>query len=87
MRRFVYSLGHMKKSLFDGIPDGAPEELFTDLLSSESVRIERIVSFGQRSADTTASWCCCSSAAPRLARRTPTELRRCTWPLREGTET
>ncbi len=37
------------KNLFDGIPERAPEELFTELLRAEGVRIERIVSFGQRS--------------------------------------
>jgi len=37
----------MKTNLFENIPGKAPEELFTELLSSEGVRIERIVSFGQ----------------------------------------
>lgn len=37
----------MKQNLFDAIPAHAPEELFTELLSGEGVRIERIVSFGQ----------------------------------------
>ena len=41
----------MKKNLFDGIPDSAPEEVFLELLAAESVRIERIVSFGQSSPD------------------------------------
>lgn len=38
-------------NLFDGIPRTAPEELVTSLLSADSVRIERIVSFGQKSPD------------------------------------
>jgi cupin 2 domain-containing protein len=41
----------MKKNLFDGIPATAPQEFVTELLQSESVRIERIVSFGQASPD------------------------------------
>lgn len=39
------------KNLFENIPEHAPEELVTELLSAENVRIERIVSFGQASAD------------------------------------
>jgi cupin 2 domain-containing protein len=39
----------MKNNLFEGIPENAPEELFTDLLKADGVRIERIVSFGQSS--------------------------------------
>jgi cupin 2 domain-containing protein len=35
------------KNLFDGIPESSPEELFTELLKVEGVRVERIVSFGQ----------------------------------------
>ncbi|MFA5687638.1 MAG: cupin domain-containing protein [Kiritimatiellales bacterium] len=38
-------------NLFDQIPAHEPEELFTELFSNENVRIERIVSFGQKSAD------------------------------------
>lgn len=34
-------------NLFENIPNDAPEELITDLLSGEGVRIERIVSYGQ----------------------------------------
>jgi len=41
----------MKKHLFDPIPESMPQELVTDILRSESVRIERIVSFGQASPD------------------------------------
>jgi cupin 2 domain-containing protein len=37
----------MKQNLFDQIPEKAPKELFTELLSANNVRIERIVSFGQ----------------------------------------
>jgi cupin 2 domain-containing protein len=37
----------MKQNLFDQIPEKAPKELFTELLSANHVRIERIVSFGQ----------------------------------------
>ena len=36
-------------NLFENIPETAPEELVTALLSSKDVRIERIVSFGQSS--------------------------------------
>ena len=36
-------------NLFEEIPESAPEELFTELLKAENVRIERIVSFGQSS--------------------------------------
>ncbi len=39
----------MKQNLFDLIPEKAPKELFTELLSANNVRIERIVSFGQDS--------------------------------------
>lgn len=38
-------------NLFENIPENAPEELFTELLKAENVRIERIVSFGQASSD------------------------------------
>lgn len=36
-------------NLFDQIPDHAPEEIFTELLAAKTLRIERIVSFGQAS--------------------------------------
>lgn len=39
----------MKKNLFDQIPAYAPQEILTELLSAEDVRIERIISFGQTS--------------------------------------
>ena len=38
-------------NLFENIPKNAPEELTEKLLSAEDVRIERIISFGQRSPD------------------------------------
>lgn len=38
-------------NLFENIPENAPEELTEKLLSAEGARIERIVSFGQRSPD------------------------------------
>lgn len=38
-------------NLFDQIPETAPEELFAILFSGGSLRIERIVSFGQKSPD------------------------------------
>jgi len=41
----------MKKNLFENIPKNEPKELVTKLLSADGVRIERIVSFGQRSPD------------------------------------
>jgi cupin 2 domain-containing protein len=44
----------MKKNLFDDIPDRALDEILEDLHVSESVRIERIVSFGQSSPE--GSW-------------------------------
>ncbi len=34
-------------NLFENIPESEPEEVFTELLSAEGVRVERIVSFGQ----------------------------------------
>jgi cupin 2 domain-containing protein len=37
----------MKKNLFERIPESAPQEIMTELLSMQNVRIERIVSFGQ----------------------------------------
>jgi cupin 2 domain-containing protein len=39
----------MKTNLYAQIPKHAAQELFTELLSTEQVRIERIVSFGQAS--------------------------------------
>lgn len=36
-------------NLFAGIPPGMPEEIFQDILRTESFRIERIVSRGQGS--------------------------------------
>ena len=36
-------------NLFDDIPESSTEELFTELLHTKGVRIERIVSYGQRS--------------------------------------
>jgi cupin 2 domain-containing protein len=41
----------MNGNIFADIPMTAPEELTTDLLRAENVRIERIVSFGQASPD------------------------------------
>lgn len=41
----------MKTNLFEEIPASAPEELFTELLRGNDVRIERIVSFGQSSSE------------------------------------
>lgn len=41
----------MKMNLFENIPETAPEEVVTELLSAEGVRVERIVSFGQVSAE------------------------------------
>jgi len=38
-------------NVFEEIPDSAPEELFTELLNADGIRIERIVSFGQSSPD------------------------------------
>jgi len=37
----------MKANLFEGIPERAPAEVYSELLSADSVRIERIVSYGQ----------------------------------------
>ena len=39
------------KNIFSEIPEDSPEELFTELLSLDGLRIERIVSFGQSSPD------------------------------------
>lgn len=41
----------MLTNLFDNIPEKAEEEHFSELLQTEGVRIERIVSFGQASPD------------------------------------
>jgi cupin 2 domain-containing protein len=41
----------MKTNLFNAIPADSSLELLTDLLRTESVRVERIVSFGQGSPD------------------------------------
>jgi cupin 2 domain-containing protein len=38
-------------NIFSNIPEDAPEELLTKLVSAESVRIERIISFGHVSPD------------------------------------
>ncbi len=38
-------------NLFDQIPKSADHELFTTLLAVDKIRIERIVSFGQKSPD------------------------------------
>ena len=38
-------------NLFENIPENAPEELFSELLNAQNVRIERIVSFDQSSPD------------------------------------
>ena len=40
-----------RKNLFDDIPEKAREEIFTDLLVTDSFRLERIVSQGQSSPD------------------------------------
>lgn len=39
----------MNKNLFDNIPASAPQEILNELVFSENVRVERIVSFGQGS--------------------------------------
>ncbi len=36
-------------NLFSDIPDNIPEEIFEDILSTENIRIERILSHGQSS--------------------------------------
>lgn len=36
-------------NIFDGIPDEIPEEIIREIISSENVRIERIISKGQSS--------------------------------------
>ncbi|PWI32309.1 cupin [Vibrio albus] len=38
-------------NLFSNIPDNLPEEIFEDILSSEKMRIERIISHGHTSPD------------------------------------
>ena len=38
----------MSENIFDNIPDVVPEEIFSLLLKDKNVRIERIVSQGQR---------------------------------------
>jgi cupin 2 domain-containing protein len=38
-------------NLFDQIPKNAEQELFTALLATDNIRIDRIVSFGQKSPD------------------------------------
>jgi cupin 2 domain-containing protein len=48
IRKICYRI---EMNLFDNIPENAPEELTEKLLSAEGARIERIVSFGQRSPD------------------------------------
>lgn len=40
-----------KMNLFEQIPALTQEELFTELLSADGIRVERIVSFGQSSPD------------------------------------
>ncbi len=39
------------KNIFSSIPDTIDDEVFDDLLKSDSIRIERILSKGQRSPD------------------------------------
>lgn len=39
----------MIKNIFGNIPDKIPEEIFEEIISSESIRIERIISKGQSS--------------------------------------
>jgi len=41
----------MESNVFDNVPVGAADEVFTDLLRRPGVRIERIVSNGQASQD------------------------------------
>jgi cupin 2 domain-containing protein len=41
----------MSSNLFAALPTASPTELFTTLLNEGSVRIERIVSYGQASPD------------------------------------
>ena len=38
----------MSENIFDNVPDVVPEEIFSLLLKDKNVRIERIVSQGQR---------------------------------------
>jgi cupin 2 domain-containing protein len=42
-------MAHNDGNLFEHIPEGLPEEQFTELLSAPGLRIERIVSTGQAS--------------------------------------
>jgi len=39
-------------NIFSNIPDSIPEEIFEDIVSTERVRIERILSHGQSSPET-----------------------------------
>lgn len=39
-------------NIFSNIPDSIPEEIFEDIISTEGVRIERILSHGQGSPET-----------------------------------
>lgn len=39
-------------NIFSNIPDSIPEEIFEDIVSTEGVRIERILSHGQGSPET-----------------------------------
>ena len=39
-------------NIFSNIPDSIPEEIFEDIVSTERVRIERILSHGQGSPET-----------------------------------
>lgn len=39
----------MMKNLFSDIPDELPEELFESIISTENIRIERIISYGHSS--------------------------------------
>lgn len=40
---------NLKKSIFDNIPSNLPEEIIETLIDGDGVRVERIVSKGQRS--------------------------------------
>lgn len=44
-----YLCSFLDMNLFENIPERAPEEVFTELLKADGVRVERIVSFGQAS--------------------------------------
>ena len=39
------------KNIFENIPDHIPEELFQEILKTENIKVERIVSKGQSSKD------------------------------------